>query len=161
MPTLEILSIISLRLTLVWWMTFFLYSHETLPLKVVFIEYYRLSTGALSRLILSDDSLRMAVNELRTSKVELLKLFLSSLLNNNSGIMNFMVVFQDSLFCLNISNRSTLVIPELCCLCKFGRHDVCHRCTAPPMKFEGRKDYDPFLIYSTLLLTRSKWLTRN
>ncbi|KAH7568415.1 hypothetical protein JRO89_XS07G0295900 [Xanthoceras sorbifolium] len=29
-----------------------------------------LSTGALSRLILSDDSLRMAVNELRTSKVK-------------------------------------------------------------------------------------------
>lgn len=28
-----------------------------------------LSTGALSRLILANDSLRMAVNELRTSKV--------------------------------------------------------------------------------------------
>ncbi|KAL5553038.1 hypothetical protein UlMin_040439 [Ulmus minor] len=31
-------------------------------------KYLGLSTGALSRLILSDDSLRMAVNELRTSK---------------------------------------------------------------------------------------------
>lgn len=30
---------------------------------------FRLSTGALSRLILSDDSLRIAVNDLRTSKV--------------------------------------------------------------------------------------------
>ncbi|XP_024932542.3 uncharacterized protein LOC107424283 isoform X3 [Ziziphus jujuba] len=33
-----------------------------------FLGYCRLSTGALSRLILSDDSLRMAVNELRASK---------------------------------------------------------------------------------------------
>ena len=32
--------------------------------------YCRLSTGALSRLILSDNSLRMAVNEFRTSKVD-------------------------------------------------------------------------------------------
>ncbi|KAK9200364.1 hypothetical protein WN944_015561 [Citrus x changshan-huyou] len=31
-------------------------------------NYWGLSTGALSRLILSDDSLRIAVNELRTSK---------------------------------------------------------------------------------------------
>ncbi|XP_010252271.1 PREDICTED: uncharacterized protein LOC104593895 isoform X2 [Nelumbo nucifera] len=32
-------------------------------------KYLGLSTGALSRLILSDDSLRMAVNELRSSKI--------------------------------------------------------------------------------------------
>lgn len=38
-----------------------------LPMTIV--ENCSLSTGALSRLILSDDSLRIAVNELRTSKV--------------------------------------------------------------------------------------------
>lgn len=36
-----------------------------------FVVHCRLSTGALSRLILSDDSLRMSVNDLRTSKVNL------------------------------------------------------------------------------------------
>lgn len=38
-------------------------------LTVCIVEYCRLSTGALSRLILSDDSLRLEVNELRASKV--------------------------------------------------------------------------------------------
>lgn len=36
---------------------------------IAFNGYFRLSTGALSRLILSDDAVRLAVNEFRASKV--------------------------------------------------------------------------------------------
>ncbi|XP_028769286.1 uncharacterized protein LOC114726755 isoform X5 [Neltuma alba] len=42
-------------------------------------KFLGLSTGALSRLILSDDSLRMAVNELRASRVNLVMAYLQNM----------------------------------------------------------------------------------
>ncbi|KAK9200355.1 hypothetical protein WN944_015552 [Citrus x changshan-huyou] len=43
----------------------------------------KLSTGALSRLILPDDSLRMAVNEFRTSKVTIMGVMVKQLTNHS------------------------------------------------------------------------------
>ncbi|KAK9205435.1 hypothetical protein WN943_015702 [Citrus x changshan-huyou] len=43
----------------------------------------QLSTGALSRLILPDDSLRMAVNEFRTSKVTIMGVMVKQLTNHS------------------------------------------------------------------------------
>ena len=48
-------------------------------------KYVGLSTGALSRLILSHDSLRMAVNQLRASKVTNHHLLLLLLLPNKTN----------------------------------------------------------------------------
>lgn len=59
-------------------------------------KYVGLSTGALSRLILSHDSLRMAVNQLRDSKVTDHLLLLLPLLNKTNRISSISPLLYSS-----------------------------------------------------------------